>query len=108
LCSYGYVAACIWIRSCAPFVVDVSVARTMSSQQTRQLPEDGLIRPKHVGVLIILISECFKKCILGAKSCFLKYKIRTLARLHNKKMQEKFVCGIRLLKRQEEERTQIH
>ena len=31
-----------------PFVVDVSVARS------------GLTRPKHVGVLIILISECFK------------------------------------------------
>jgi hypothetical protein len=24
----GYVAACIYIRLCAPFVVDVSVART--------------------------------------------------------------------------------
>jgi hypothetical protein len=56
-----------------PFVVDVSVARS------------GLTRPKHVGVLIILISECFKKCILSAKSRFLKYKISTLARLRNKK-----------------------
>ena len=26
---FGYVAACIWIRLCAPFVVDVSVARTV-------------------------------------------------------------------------------
>ena len=34
----GYVAACIWIRLCAPFVVDVPVART------RFLRE-----PKHVG-----------------------------------------------------------
>ena len=35
------------------------------------LPEDGLIRPKHVGVLIILISECFK-VYFSAKSWLFK------------------------------------